>query len=84
MLILATTQNFFWCALVKLDAGNYSGNRPMPGSEAPTVQLAAQRIVHDGHVVAGPYEFGLHEHLPPRLQSVARNQPEVCPELYFD
>ncbi|KAI0767500.1 hypothetical protein C8Q74DRAFT_1280758 [Fomes fomentarius] len=67
--------NFFWAAFVKLDSDR--GGAKKSGDTSPTLQFAAQRIVHNGQVVAGPYDIGLYENLSPRLQALASNQPEI-------
>lgn len=71
-------QNFFWAAFVKLDSDRGRA-KAQSGDTPPTLQFAAQRIVLNGQVVAGPYDIGLYENLSPRLQALASNQPEIYP-----
>ncbi len=61
---------------MRLD-GTHRGDRPVPGVARPYVQLAPQRIVQDGRLVAGPWDIGVHENAPPRVQAAARKQPEL-------
>ncbi|KAM5535334.1 hypothetical protein V8D89_011019 [Ganoderma adspersum] len=66
--------NFFWSAIVRFDA-EHRGIRPVPGIDQPYVQLAAQRIVQDGRVVADADDIEIHRDAPPRVQAAARKQP---------
>ncbi|TFK79158.1 hypothetical protein K466DRAFT_592530 [Polyporus arcularius HHB13444] len=68
--------NFFWTSIVRLDA-THRGDRPVPGQAAPYMQFAPQRILADGIKLAGPWELEIHADLPPDMQAVLRNQPEL-------
>ncbi|PIL27945.1 hypothetical protein GSI_09980 [Ganoderma sinense ZZ0214-1] len=65
--------NFFWTAIVRFDA-EHRGLRPVPGIDQPYVQLAAQRIVKDGRVIADAHDIEIHRDAPPRVQAAARKQ----------
>ncbi|TFK78607.1 hypothetical protein K466DRAFT_68073 [Polyporus arcularius HHB13444] len=68
--------NFFWTSIVRLDA-THRGDRPVPGQAAPYMQFAPQRILSDGYKLAGPWELEIHADLPPNMQAVLRDQPEL-------
>ena len=63
MLKSLSRQNFFWTAFVRLD-GTHRGARPVPGVATPWIQLAPQRVVQNGKVVAGPLDFLICEGSP--------------------
>ncbi len=76
LLLMAYVQNFFWAALLKMNA-THRGSRPVPGRAHPYVQLAPQRIIHDGQRVGTAWDLGLHKYLSPRQLAEVRDQPEI-------
>ena len=62
---------------MRLD-GTHRGSRPVPGVAQPWVQLAPQRIVTDGKVVADALDLKIHEDSPPRVQAAIRNQRNLA------
>nr|VWP00243.1 Extracellular lipase (EC [Ganoderma boninense] len=74
--VVTLGMNFFWGAIVRFDA-EHRGLRPVPGIDQPYVQLAAQRIVQDGKIVADAHEIEIHQDAPPRVQATARKQPSL-------
>ncbi len=66
--------------MVKFEA-TYSGSRPIPGTHSPTIQFAAQRLVHNKERVADAWDLEIHPDLPPRLQNELRGcqVPELHP-----
>lgn len=43
------------------------------------MQLAPQRIVRNGEVAAGPTDL-VFQKLPPRLQRIAQDKPQLYPD----
>ncbi|RDX47398.1 hypothetical protein OH76DRAFT_778745 [Lentinus brumalis] len=68
--------NFFWTSILRLD-GTHRGEKPMLGQAKPFMQLAPQRILSDGLQLAGPWSLEIHPDLPPDMQAVLREQPEL-------
>ncbi|KAI0695084.1 hypothetical protein C8T65DRAFT_744116 [Cerioporus squamosus] len=68
--------NFFWTSIVRMN-GTHRGERPIPGQTTPYMQFAPQRILGDGFKLAGPWELEIHADLPPDMQAVLRDQPEL-------
>ncbi len=76
VLLMVYVQNFFWAALLKMNA-THRGSRPVPGRAHPYVQLAPQRVIHDGQQVGTAWDLGLHKYLSPRQLAEVRDQPEI-------
>ncbi|TFK78438.1 hypothetical protein K466DRAFT_657130 [Polyporus arcularius HHB13444] len=68
--------NFFWAALIKMNV-THRDSRPVPGRAHPYVQLAPQRVIHDGQRVGTAWDLGLHKYLSPRQLAEVRDQPEI-------
>ena len=73
---IPSLQNFFWAAMLRLNA-THRGEKPILGQSTPFVQLAPQRIVRNGRKVAGPWDLEIHADLPPHMQAMLREQPEL-------
>ena len=73
---IPSLQNFFWAAMLRLNA-THRGEKPTLGQSTPFVQLAPQRIVRNGRKVAGPWDLEIHADLPPHMQAMLREQPEL-------